>query len=58
MSYFSEKQEKIFFAFILEKIKISQKWAVFTAAIFLVTVPVFFQAPMVRQLPWLILAMT
>ncbi|MDE5094986.1 MAG: DUF3120 domain-containing protein [Trichodesmium sp. St11_bin5] len=57
-NFFPEKQEKIFFAFVLEKIKMSQKWAVFSAAIFLVTVPVFFQAPMVRQLPWLSLVMT
>ena len=43
---------------ISEKIRISQKWAVFATAIFLVSVPVFFQAPMVRQLPWLSLGMT
>lgn len=28
-------------------------WLVFTGAIFLVSVPVFFQAPLVRALPWL-----
>ncbi len=44
--------------FVSEKIRISQKWAVFATAVFLVSVPVFFQAPMVRQLPWLSLGMT
>jgi hypothetical protein len=33
-------------------------WQVFAAASFLVSVPVFFQAPLVRYLPWLTLAMT
>lgn len=33
-------------------------WLVFAAAIFLVTVPVFFQAPLVRSLPWLSLALS
>ena len=56
--FFPEKQEKIFFAFVLEKIKINERWAVFSTAVFLVTVPVFIQAPIVRQLPWLSLAIT
>jgi EamA domain-containing membrane protein RarD len=30
----------------------------FVAAIFLVVVPVFFQAPLVRSLPWLSLTLT
>ncbi|MGK7921648.1 MAG: DUF3120 domain-containing protein [Trichodesmium sp.] len=58
IDFFPEYQEKKFLAFLSEKIKISQKWAVFCTAVFLVSVPVFFQAPMVRQLPWLSLAMT
>lgn len=33
-------------------------WTVFAAAIFLVSVPVFIQAPLVRFLPWLSLALT
>ncbi|MGB7441051.1 MAG: DUF3120 domain-containing protein [Coleofasciculaceae cyanobacterium] len=33
-------------------------WSVFAAASFLVSVPVFFQAPLVRQLPFLSLVMT
>ncbi len=53
-----EELEKNFFVFVSQKIRISQKWAVFGTAMFLVSVPVFFQAPMVRQLPWLSLAMT
>ncbi len=35
-----------------------QKVLVFSAAAFLVSVPVFFQAPLVRVLPWLSLALT
>jgi hypothetical protein len=37
---------------------LSQAWLVFAAASFLVSVPVFIQAPLVRQLPLLSLAMT
>jgi hypothetical protein len=33
-------------------------WLVFLGAAFLVTVPVFFQAPLVRSLPWLSLFLT
>jgi hypothetical protein len=33
-------------------------WQVFAAAAFLVSIPVFFQAPLVRYLPWFSLAMT
>jgi hypothetical protein len=36
----------------------SRPWLVFAAAVFLVTVPVFIEAPLVRSLPWLSLAMT
>ena len=35
-----------------------QAWLVFAAAVFLVSVPVFIEAPLVRSLPWLSLAMT
>jgi hypothetical protein len=35
-----------------------QLWAVFGASAFLVSVPVFFQAPLVRQWPWLSLVLT
>ncbi len=36
---------------VLAKVRISQTWPVFFASVFLVTVPVFFQAPLVRQWP-------
>lgn len=35
-----------------------RNWLVLFAAIFLVSVPVFIQAPLVRQLPWLSLGLT
>lgn len=35
-----------------------QRWLIFAIAIFLVSVPVFFQAPLVRWLPWLSLGLT
>ena len=35
-----------------------QAWLVFGAAVFLVTVPVFVEAPLVRSLPWLSLVLT
>ncbi|MGQ4648410.1 DUF3120 domain-containing protein [Lyngbya aestuarii] len=35
-----------------------QAWLLFAAASFLVSVPVFVQAPLVRQLPWLSLLLT
>jgi hypothetical protein len=35
-----------------------QAWRIFLAASFLVSVPVFFQAPLVRLFPWLSLALT
>lgn len=37
---------------------VSQPTRIFLTAIFLVVVPVFFQAPLVRSLPWLSLALT
>ena len=35
-----------------------QTWLVFAAAIFLVSVPVFIEAPLVRSLPWVSLGLT
>ncbi len=35
-----------------------QTWLVFAAAVFLVSVPVFIEAPLVRSLPFISLAMT
>ena len=39
-------------------ISVKQTWLVFAAAVFLVSVPVFIEAPLVRSLPLLSLAMT
>ena len=39
-------------------IRVSQKWLLFLAAGFLVSVPVFLQAPLVRLFPWLSLLLT
>ncbi|MCY7323417.1 MAG: DUF3120 domain-containing protein, partial [Phormidesmis sp. CAN_BIN36] len=36
----------------------AQRWMVFGGATFLVSVPVFFEAPLVRLLPWLSLLAT
>ncbi|NEQ30614.1 MAG: DUF3120 domain-containing protein [Leptolyngbya sp. SIO4C5] len=44
--------------FLQRLIKIPQRWQVLAAAIFLVVVPVFFQAPLVRSLPWLSLLLS
>jgi hypothetical protein len=38
--------------------RISQSWLFFAASVFLVSVPVFFQAPLVRWSPWLSLSLT
>ncbi|NET36207.1 MAG: DUF3120 domain-containing protein, partial [Cyanothece sp. SIO1E1] len=40
------------------KFKISQNWLIFIGAVFLITVPIFLQAPLVRYLPWVSLVMT
>ncbi|MEW6493107.1 MAG: DUF3120 domain-containing protein [Cyanobacteriota bacterium] len=40
------------------RINVRQAWLVFAAAAFLVSVPVFIQAPLVRQMPWVSLVMT
>lgn len=39
-------------------ITFSEKWVIWGAAIFLVSVPVFFEAPLVRHYPWISLALT
>lgn len=46
------------FHILLRKVQLSQKWMLFAAAVFLVSVPVFFQAPLVRSWPVLSLLMT
>ncbi|MBW4494659.1 MAG: DUF3120 domain-containing protein [Oscillatoria princeps RMCB-10] len=45
-------------SFVLGFLRWSQRRLVMAASVFLVSVPVFFQAPLVRQLPWLSLALT
>ncbi|NMG11205.1 DUF3120 domain-containing protein [Brasilonema sp. UFV-L1] len=43
---------------LLWKVVSQPAWLVFAAAVFLVSVPVFIEAPLVRSLPWLSLALT
>jgi hypothetical protein len=43
---------------VLGFLRWSQRKLVLAASVFLVSVPVFFQAPLVRQLPWVSLALT
>ncbi len=43
---------------LLWKVATQGVWVVFAAAVFLVCVPVFIEAPLVRSLPWLSLAMS
>ncbi|MBW4632337.1 MAG: DUF3120 domain-containing protein [Iphinoe sp. HA4291-MV1] len=43
---------------LLWKVAFQPAWLVFAAAVFLVSVPVFIEAPLVRSLPWLSLALT
>ncbi len=40
------------------KLLAQQTWLVFAAAVFLVSVPVFIEAPLVRSLPWVSLGLT
>lgn len=42
----------------LSKVASQPAWLVFGAAVFLVSVPVFIEAPLVRSLPWFSLALT
>jgi hypothetical protein len=44
--------------FALPEVLLPLRMRMFTAAIFLVVVPVFFQAPLVRSMPWLSLTLT
>jgi hypothetical protein len=43
---------------LLWKVASQPAWLVFAAAVFLVSVPVFIEAPLVRSLPWFSLALT
>lgn len=43
---------------VKSKVTVKQTWLVFAAAVFLVSVPVFIEAPLVRSLPLLSLGMT
>ncbi|GAB1542356.1 DUF3120 domain-containing protein [Scytonema sp. NUACC21] len=43
---------------LLWKVATQPAWLVFAAAVFLVSVPVFIEAPLVRMLPWLSLTLT
>lgn len=42
----------------LNKVASKQAWLVFAVAVFLVSVPVFIEAPLVRSLPWVSLGLT
>ena len=42
----------------LKKVEFKQAWLVFAVAVFLVSVPVFIEAPLVRSLPWVSLGLT
>ncbi len=44
--------------FSLLNISLSSHWLSFAGAVFLVSIPVFIEAPLVRSLPWLSLALT
>jgi len=57
-SAYSPYFRKNLLAFFFEKIRFSQTNEIFGATVFLISVPVFFQAPLVRTFPWLSLAMT
>lgn len=52
-----ELHQKVEFSW-WNKLLAQQTWLVFTAAVFLVSVPVFIEAPLVRTLPWLSLGLT
>ncbi len=55
---YSSDSEKLFISQEAGGIGTRQSWLVLTAACFLVSVPVFVQAPLVRQMPFLSLVMT
>jgi Protein of unknown function (DUF3120) len=54
--HFAEEEKSA--ALALPEEKLPTRWSVFTFAVFLVSVPVFFQAPLVRAFPWFTLGMT
>jgi hypothetical protein len=43
---------------VIRKSNAGTRWLIFLSAVFLVSVPVFIQAPLVRYLPWLSLGLT
>ncbi len=53
-----QKAEFSWWSKIIVQILAQQTWLVFAAAVFLVSVPVFIEAPLVRSLPWLSLGLT
>ena len=57
-SDYSSRSEQLFISHQVRKIGDRRAWLVFAAASFLVSVPVFIQAPLVRQLPLLSLITT
>lgn len=56
--YLSQPEKLLLAGEAIIRINVRQAWLVFTAAAFLVSVPVFIQAPLVRQMPWVSLAIT
>ncbi|HLO52045.1 MAG TPA: DUF3120 domain-containing protein, partial [Kamptonema sp.] len=54
----ADEGDRHFSTFFFGKLRFSKTWLILGAAVFLVTVPVFFQAPLVRQLPVVSLIMT
>ncbi|MEC4895559.1 MAG: DUF3120 domain-containing protein [Oscillatoria sp. PMC 1051.18] len=58
VSDYKLKSEESFFCLTEWGSEQRQRWLVFLAAGFLVSVPVFFQAPLVRLLPWFSLLLT
>ena len=54
----SQQSERSFLNLIFSQIRLNSRWRVFFAASFLVSVPVFIQAPLVRLLPWVSLLLT
>lgn len=57
-SHFNQSEKLLLSDEVILKISNRQSWLVFAAAAFLVSVPVFVQAPLVRQLPLISLGMT
>jgi len=54
----SQDFSRLFPLNIIFNISLSPHWLSFAGAVFLVSVPVFIEAPLVRSLPWLSLALT